>query len=91
MSISNYIQNQAAQQSIRANDNKATNGSKVASMSKKEDVRHLWRECFKDSDEYLDMYFDRIYRDSDAMTVSVDNKIVSSLLSQPYKFLFHRQ
>lgn len=63
----------------------------ATTMSKKDDVRHIWRECYKDSDEYLDMYFDRIYRDADAMTISVDGRMVSSLLSQPYKFWFYGQ
>ena len=53
-------------------------------MSKKENIRHLWKECFRDSDEYLDMYFDRIYRDADASTIDYEGKTVSSLLAQPY-------
>lgn len=61
----------------------------LTAMSKKENIRSLWRECFRDSDEYLDMYFDRIYRDSDAETVESDGKTVSTLLSQPYQFLFN--
>lgn len=63
----------------------------ATTMSKKDDVRHIWRECYKDSDEYLDMYFDRIYRDADALTVSADGRMVSALLSQPYKFWFYGQ
>lgn len=60
-------------------------------MSKKDEIKHLWREAFRnDSDEYVTMYFDRIYRDSDAMTIRDDDgKTVSALLMQPYSLWFH--
>lgn len=58
-------------------------------MSKRDDIRHLWKEAYRYSDEYLDMYFGRIYRDADAMTVEVDGKTVSVLLLQPYRMLFY--
>lgn len=60
-------------------------------MSKKDEVKHLWREAFRnDSDEYITMYFDRIYRDCDALTTEDDGgKTVSVLLMQPYSLWFH--
>lgn len=60
-------------------------------MSKKDDIRHLWKEGFRDSDEYLDMYFDRIYRDSDALTISADGKLQSTLIAQPYALWFNNR
>ena len=91
MQTSSFTQNRFAVQNVKSTDNKTNKFSEAATMSKKDDVRHLWRECFKDSDEYLDMYFDRIYRDADALTVEIDGKTVSSLLAQPYKFYFYGQ
>lgn len=91
MQASSFSQNRFATKSVKKTDNTKKILTQAANMSKKDDVRHLWRECFKDSDEYLDMYFDRIYSDTDAMTISVDGRTVSSLLSQPYKFLFYGQ
>lgn len=58
-------------------------------MSKKEDVRRIWGECFQDSPEYVDMYFDRVYSDADAMLLEHDDKPVSSLLLQRYAMTFH--
>lgn len=60
-------------------------------MSKKDEIRHLWREAFRnDSEEYIAMYFDRIYRDSDALTAEdQDGRIISALLMQPYGLWFH--
>lgn len=59
-------------------------------MSKKDEIKRLWTEAFGDPREYVEMYFDRVYRDTDAMTlVSDDGRIVTSLLLQPYGFNFH--
>lgn len=58
-------------------------------MSTKNDIRHLWREAFGDSEEYLDMYFDRIYRESDALTLESDGRLVSTVLMQDYNLWFH--
>lgn len=59
-------------------------------MSKIEEIKRLWTEAFGDSREYVEMYFDRVYRDADAMTlVGDDGRTVSSLLLQPYGMTFH--
>ncbi|MCM1293229.1 MAG: GNAT family N-acetyltransferase [Bacteroides sp.] len=58
-------------------------------MSYKNDIRHLWREGFKESEEYLDMYFGRIYNDGDALTIHYEDRLVSTLLLQPYSMLFY--
>ncbi len=58
-------------------------------MSRKEDVKRMWIECFGDSPEYTDMYFDRVYNDADAMILQQDDKPVSSLLLQRYAMRFH--
>ena len=61
-------------------------------MSKKDEIKRLWADTFGDSREFVDMYFDRVYRDSDAMTIlSDDGHLVSSLLLQPYSLFFHKR
>ncbi|MCM1110972.1 MAG: GNAT family N-acetyltransferase [Clostridium sp.] len=61
-------------------------------LSKKEEIKRLWRETFGDTRDYVEMYFDRVYRDDDAMTVTVgegnERRLVSSLLLQPYRMTF---
>ena len=39
-------------------------------MSKKDEIKRLWAESFGDSREFVEMYFDRVYRDADAMTLT---------------------
>lgn len=58
-------------------------------MALKDDLKKLWRDSFGDSAEYVDMYFDRVYTDADAMALSIDGRVVSSLLLQPYNLWFH--
>lgn len=58
-------------------------------MSKRDDIRRIWSECFNDSPEYVDMYFSRVYDDADGMTLEKNGKIVSSLLLQRYSISFH--
>ncbi|MCM1448876.1 MAG: GNAT family N-acetyltransferase [Clostridiales bacterium] len=58
----------------------------------KETIKQLWKECFKINDSWLDMYFDRVYRSEDVMTLTAgddDNLVASSLLLQRYAFYFH--
>lgn len=58
-------------------------------MSKRDDIKRIWSECFDDSSEYVDMYFSRVYSDADGMTLEKNGKTVSSLLLQRYAMRFH--
>lgn len=55
-------------------------------MAKIDDVKKLWKEGFRDTPEFMNLMFNKVYRDSDAMTMVVDDKVVSSLLLQDYEF-----
>ena len=39
-------------------------------MSKRDEIKKIWTECFKDSREYVDMFFDQVYRDDEAMLLT---------------------
>lgn len=56
--------------------------------SVRDEIKKIWHECFDDTREYVEMYFDRVFRESDAMTLEQDGHIVSSLLLQSYGFKF---
>ncbi|MBD5331464.1 MAG: GNAT family N-acetyltransferase [Bacteroides sp.] len=58
-------------------------------MSKKDDIKKIWLESFGDSQEYVDMYFDRVYADSQGLILEKNDKPVSSLLLQSYRMQFH--
>ena len=52
-------------------------------------VREMWRECFGDSEEFMDMYFSRKYRNEDTLLYILDGKPVASLQMHPYRMTFY--
>ncbi len=49
----------------------------------------IWQESFSDTREYVNMYFDRVYRDDEALTLSDrSGHTLSSLLLQKYEMKF---
>lgn len=59
-------------------------------MNRIESIRRLWSEVFGDSADYLDMYFDRVYRDEDALAIFSEdgNRLDSALLLQRYQLQY---
>lgn len=59
-------------------------------MSKRDDIKKIWIECFDDPRQYVDMYFDQVYRDDEALVLTDQSgSAVSSLLLQRYSMSFH--
>lgn len=57
-------------------------------MTTKEEVKALWKLCFDDSDEFVDLYFEKRYTDTMNIAISQDGKIVSALQMIPYPMTF---
>ena len=58
-------------------------------MSKRDDIIKIWQESFNDSRAYVSMYFDRVYRDDEAVVLTDPQGVtVSSLLLQRYSMAF---
>ena len=57
-------------------------------MDKKQQIVNLWRTCFGDSEAFISLYFDRVYKDENAMTIEKDGKIVSALQIVPYTMTY---
>lgn len=56
------------------------------------EIKEMWRETFDVTPEWLDMYFNKVYRQADLMTLTAgddDDVIASSLLLQRYNMYFH--
>ena len=47
--------------------------------TKSEEARRLWQLCFGDSDEFLDRYFDRLYREEDVLLAEDEGTAIGHL------------
>jgi len=51
---------------------------------RKKQIKALWQKCFDDTEEFVEFYFSRVYKDANAMSIERDGKIVSALQMIPY-------
>ena len=57
-------------------------------MSLKEQTRQLWKQCFDDSEAFIDLYFGRRYSDAINHVRQVDGQVVAALQAVPYDMTF---
>jgi hypothetical protein len=56
--------------------------------TKKEQIIDLWKDAFGDSDAFMHLYFDSVYRDENALVIEKEGKILSALQMLPYTMFF---
>ncbi|MFV0420418.1 MAG: GNAT family N-acetyltransferase [Dysgonomonas sp.] len=54
-------------------------------------VRQMWKTCFEDTDEFLDIYFHYKYRNENTLIYFDGNKAVASLQMLPYSITFYKE
>ena len=52
-------------------------------MTIKEQVKVLWKQCFHDSDEFIDFYFQRRYTDDLNSYAEADGRVIAALQRIP--------
>lgn len=52
---------------------------------KKKQIIDLWQTCFQDSASFIDLYFQEVYRDENALTVVENGRLLSALQMIPYR------
>ena len=57
-------------------------------MTVKEQVKALWRICFQDSEEFIDLYFRLRYKNEVNAVIQNGDKVVSALQMLPYPMTF---
>lgn len=57
-------------------------------MDKKQQLIDLWHTCFGDSDAFTQLFFDRVYKDENALTIEKGGQIVSALQMLPYTMTY---
>ncbi len=55
----------------------------------KSQTRDLWRTCFADSEDFMDIYFEDKYTDEANLTVRMDGKVVAATQVLPYRLTFY--
>lgn len=57
-------------------------------MTMKEEVKALWKLCFDDSKEFVDLYFEQRYKDETNVAIRREGRVVSALQMIPYPMTF---
>ena len=55
----------------------------------KQQTRKLWGECFHDSEEFKDIYFEEKYKDEYNLTHRVDGNVAAAVQVLPYRMTFY--
>ena len=55
----------------------------------KQQTRDLWRTCFHDSEDFMDVYFEEKYTDEDNLTIRHDGHVVAAMQLIPYRMTFY--
>ncbi|MDR2389274.1 MAG: GNAT family N-acetyltransferase [Tannerellaceae bacterium] len=56
--------------------------------SKKEQIIQLWQTVFQDSDAFIHLYFEQVYKDENAFVIEKNGQIISALQMHPYPMSF---
>jgi predicted GNAT family N-acyltransferase len=56
---------------------------------KRKQIQHLWKTVFDDSDEFIHLYFTKVYQDENALIIQKEGQIVSALQMLPYTMTFY--
>lgn len=57
--------------------------------NRKEQIKELWRRCFHDPEDFITLYFDRVFKEEQAYTIERDGRVVSFLQVIPYTLIWH--
>ena len=54
----------------------------------KQQLMNLWKESFGDSDEFIELFFNRVYKEKNTLTIVENNQIISALQIVPYEMTY---
>ncbi|MDR2968204.1 MAG: GNAT family N-acetyltransferase [Tannerellaceae bacterium] len=55
---------------------------------RKKQIRTLWQKCFDDSEEFVEFYFEKVYRDENTLSLERAGRVVSAMQMIPYRMLW---
>jgi predicted acetyltransferase len=54
----------------------------------KQEIADLWKVSFGDSDEYIRLYFDRVYKEEHTLTIRENGRVISAVQMLPYEMTY---
>lgn len=60
-------------------------------MNDRERLEELWRICFGDSNSFIRLFFDRVYKEENAFLFRKSGRIVSALYAIPYQMILNQE
>lgn len=55
----------------------------------KQETRNLWKLVFEDSEEFMNLYFERVYKPEYNVCCQIDGHVVGAMQTLPYNLLCH--
>ena len=55
----------------------------------KQETMELWRDTFGDPEEFVNLYFSRVYKSEHNVCCQLGGRVVAALQTLPYKMLYH--
>lgn len=55
----------------------------------KQQIIDLWKKSFDDSDEFIDLFFNRVYQAENTLTIKQNKQIIAALQIIPYEMTYH--
>lgn len=55
----------------------------------KQETMEIWKTVFNDPDEFMSLYFSRVYRSEYNICCQLDGRVVAALQTLPYAMLYH--
>lgn len=66
-------------------DMQHNNISQAPHSDDKQEIAALWQEVFHDSDNFVELFFNRVYKSENTLVIKRDNRIISALQMVPYQ------
>ncbi|MDR0348937.1 MAG: GNAT family N-acetyltransferase [Tannerella sp.] len=55
----------------------------------KQQIIDLWKESFGDSDEFINLFFSRVYKEENTFAIKQNNRVIAALQTVPYQMTFY--
>ena len=58
-------------------------------MDTRKELKTLWKTCFGDSDEFVNLFFQKIYKPENCLYIAENGAIISAVYMLPYTMTWY--